>query len=215
MAKVKSELLPVLEKAGMVRTFEPDEMVYFQEDELSSFYFVKKGRVRAFFQNDEGNEMTVEVLGEGRVFGESSLLSQSGKMTSVQAVSQTELISLTMNQLIPCLQNEPELMQDVFELMAATIQNLSRQVVRLSFMEAPARVADFLLQVSEDPDPSLSIINRTLPYSHMDVAESVNLTRSTVSRILKQFEEEKLIQIGYKKIRILDSEKLKKKVLRK
>lgn len=120
-----------------------------------------------------------------------------------------------MNQLIPCLQNEPELMQDVFELMAATIQNLSRQVVRLSFMEAPARVADFLLQVSEDPDPSLSIINRTLPYSHMDVAESVNLTRSTVSRILKQFEEEKLIQIGYKKIRILDSEKLKKKVLRK
>ncbi len=208
-AKVKKDLLPVLEKTGAVRSYSPSQMIYFQNEDQNSFYFVKKGRVRAFFISDEGQEMTLEVIGEGRVFGENTLLSQSGRMNSMQAVSSVQLICCTLNELLPCLQTHPDLMQSVFELMTATISNLSRQVLRLSFMPARARVADFLLQISEDPDPSLEIRNGVLPYTHLDVACSVSLTRSTVSKIIREFEKKGLIRSGYGKIEILDAEGLR------
>lgn len=98
-------------------------------------------------------------------------------------------------------------------MLAETNANLSRQVLRLSFMDAPARVADLLLQISDDPDPSLHIINGEIPYTHFDIACSVNLTRSTVSRILKNFEKEGLVHYGYGKVRILNPEGLRKKIV--
>ncbi|WP_283651058.1 Crp/Fnr family transcriptional regulator [Ileibacterium valens] len=207
-SKFKKNLLPALEKIGSIRKYDPSQMIYFQNEDQNRLFFVKKGRVRAFFTSDSGQEMTLEVIGEGRIFGENTLLSKNGRLNSVEAITPTELISCSIEQLLPLLQKYPDLLSSVFELMAATIANLSRQVLRLSFMSAPARVADFLLQVSEDPDPSLEIKNGVLPYTHLDVACSVNLNRTTVSRILKDFERKKLIAAGYKTIQILDSKGL-------
>lgn len=208
-SKVKNNLLPVLAKTGSIRHFHAGEMIYFQDEDQNSFCFVRKGRVRAFFNSDDGQEMTLEIIGEGRIFGENTLLSESGRLNSMQAVSDVELISCTLEELLPVLHEYPELMKIVFELMAQTVSNLSRQVLRLSFMNAPSRIADYLLQVSEDPDPSLNIHNGVLPYTHTDLALSVNLTRSTVSRILREFEKSGLIESGYGKIRILNPEGLK------
>lgn len=208
-SKVKNNLLPVLAKTGSIRHFHAGEMIYFQDEDQNSFCFVRKGRVRAFFNSDDGQEMTLEGIGDGRIFGENTLLSKSGRLNSMQAVSDVELISCTLEELLPVLHEYPELMKIVFELMAETISNLSRQVLRLSFMNAPARIADYLLQVSEDPDPSLNICGGVLPYTHTDLALSVNLTRSTVSRILREFERKGLIESGYGKIRILNPDGLK------
>lgn len=126
--KIETSLLPYIEKAGTLHHFYPQQIIYFQEDLSDRFYFIKKGRVRVYLINQEGKDVTIEIVGEGRVFGESSFFSQSARLTSVEAINDVELSSCQINDLIPYFQQSPELVTQIFTLLATTIKNLSHQV---------------------------------------------------------------------------------------
>jgi len=68
-------------------------------------------------------------------------------------------------------------------------------------------LTDLIEKYGESIEKNISI---ELPLSREDMANYIGVTRETISRKLKKFEEEKLIKIvGTKKIIILDEEGLK------
>lgn len=208
--QIEKSLLPYIEKAGQLYKFSPLQVIYFQEDISNNFYFIKKGRVRAYLLNQEGKELTIEIMGEGRVFGESSFFSQSARLTSVEAINEVELIACQINDLIPYFKDSPELVTQIFTLLSQTVKNLSHQVRRLCFMDAGEKIADFLLEMTDHPHRSLNIEENCLPYSHQEIAECTSLQRVTVTKLLNEFQKKNWIQLKYKKVIILNKEALSK-----
>lgn len=206
----EKDVLSYIEKAGEVFTFTPNQTIYFQEEISNNFYFIKKGRVRAYLLNQEGKEITIEVMGEGRVFGESSFFSHSARLTSMEAINDVELIACQIQDLMPYLTQSPELVTQIFTLLSQTVKNLSHQVRRLCFMDAGERIADFLLDVTNHPHKSLGITTSCIPYSHQEIAECTSLQRVTVTRLLNQFKNNGWIDLKYKKIIILNKDALQK-----
>ena len=205
---IKKSLLPYIEKAGVLYQFHPLQTIYFQEDISNNFYFIKKGRVRVYLVNQEGKELTIEIVGEGRVFGESSFFSQSARLTSVEAINEVELIACNIDDLMPYFQESPELVTSVFMLLSQTVKNLSHQVRRLCFLTAGERIADFLLEMTNHPHSSLEIEENCLPYTHEEIAKCISLQRVTVPRLLNEFQENKWILLKYRKVIILDKQAL-------
>ena len=204
----ETSLLPSIEKIGEHYTYHAHQTIYFQNDDSSNFYFIKKGRVRVYILNHQGKDRTIEVLEEGRVFGESSLFTHSLRLTSVEAINEVELIACKPEQLVPLLEQSPQLMMDMLTLLSKTVRTLAKQVERLSIMNAEERVIDFLLYVTEQPHQSLGITNNCIPYTHQEIAECTCLERVTVTKILKKLEEQGCLSLGYRKVYIQNREQL-------
>jgi len=48
------------------------------------------------------------------------------------------------------------------------------------------------------------VIDETLPYTHEELGVCLNLNRVTVTRVLKEFRESGYIELGQKKIKVIN-----------
>lgn len=211
---IQQHLYPYFEKAGTRHLFHPKEQIYFQGDHSQDFYFIKKGRVRAYLLNRSGHEVTIEIVEKGRIFGEASFFSHSQRLTSIEAITDVELVACSYEDLLPYLMQSPELLTTIFRLLAKTTKNLSLQVRRLCFLDARGRIADFLLWMTDQDNNSSVASSSSLFYSHQEIAECTNLQRVTVTSLLNEFQALGWISLHYKEIKICRREALREVVMK-
>ncbi len=202
---LQQDLMEVMACCGQSVYYKEGQIIALQQDQTDCFYVIKKGRVRVFLMNKAGKDFTIDMLEEGRVFGESSLVvSKQTRLTCLQAICDVELIAFTLDDFIPLFNSHPDLIKNIFMMSSKTIKNLAHQVRRLTLLDASEKVADFLLEITDHPHPSLTIKQDCLPYSHEEIGEFTGLQRQTVTKILNQFQNEKWVRLSYKKVEIID-----------
>lgn len=206
---ITPEFYEVFESAGTIQRYKKDEIIYFQDDRADNFYLIKSGRVRIFLISDQGTELTIEILRQGKLLGESSYFCYGSRLTSVSAATDVELISINLNELYPYLTKYPELMIQMFHLMSLSIQNLSIQVNSMAFLSSDKKLAQLLLRLGvyfkENQNDSTYIID----YSHEEIAQLIGSCRVTVTKFLNKFEKEGLVSLGYKKVEVINEKKLR------
>ncbi|MEG0592830.1 MAG: Crp/Fnr family transcriptional regulator [Coprobacillus sp.] len=201
--KIKKELFHYFEKAGLKVNYKPQDIVYMQEDDATSLYLITKGRVRVYLLSPAGEEITLEILDQGRIFGESSFIQNSSRPTNVTAITEVELISCQLDNLFPYLSESKDLTLSLLQLMSQTCDYLSTLVKKAYTYDRYARVASFLLEQTKDDNPHKDIFHSCLPYTHDEIASIVGLSRVTVTKVLNQFVDNGFIKIQYKKIYII------------
>jgi CRP-like cAMP-binding protein len=92
------------------------------------------------------------------------------------------------------------------EAMANRLQEMESQLEDLAFKGIPSRLAGLLLKLSESSHQS-----QVRGFSHQDMAEMLGTYRETTTQILNEFKNQGWIEIGRKRIEILDREALEKR----
>lgn len=202
--RIPDNLLQYFEEAGQTLQYHPGQCIYYQGDTSNQLYVVKKGRVRVFFLDQEGQEMTVEIVEKGRIFGESSFLGQTSRPTTVDAVNEVELYACTLDSLLPYLASSTTLTITLFKLLISNMDNLSLQLHNLYFLDRFQKVAAFLLEQTSHPNIEKGITKTSITYSHQEIAYCIGLSRGTVTRVLDTFKKQGCITLEYKKVVILD-----------
>lgn len=210
LAAHESTLYSVMEEIGTSMLYKKDEMIYFQDDEADTFYLLKSGRVRLFFSSLNGNELTVKILGANSLIGDASYFSQTPRVTSASAITDAELISVDMNKLIPYFTKHPGLILELLDFMSQTIRFISIQVFSMAFLSADKKVAHILVQLGTYFKKKETDSSYSLDYTHQDIAELIGVSRVTITKELKKFENWGWVSLEYRNIKILDEEALKK-----
>lgn len=210
---IESKLYPVFEKAGTVQNYKKNEMIYFQGDPADTFYLIKSGRVRLFLISKEGTELTLEILRAGELFGEASYFSYIHRITSVSAVTDVELLAVDMERLFPYLTKHPEIMVEMFKIMAQKIRKLSMQVNSMVFFSADKKVAHILVQLGTFFKANIEDAFYSIDYTHQEISELVGICRVTVTKVLKQFEKKDWLLLEYRKVKILNDSALQQFLL--
>ena len=206
--KISQNLYTYFEQAGRVQHYNKGEQIYFQGDPSKQFFIIKEGRVCAYFISEAGSKMTLEIIEKGRIFGESSFLSQSSHIYNVEAVNNVELISCSLDALLPYINQSQELTIILFQLLSQTIEHLSNQVHHTHFLDRYSKVASFLVEQTSNPNSDKNITSNCLPYSHEEIALCIGLSRGTVTRALNIFKEKDFVILKYKRVIIKDKEGL-------
>ena len=206
--KIKEELFHYFEKAGTKIKYSPQEIISMQEDDAKNLYLITKGRVRIYVMNPTGEEVTLEIIDKGRIFGESSFLQNSLRPTTADAITNVELISCHLDDLYPYLNESKELTISLLQLMSQTCDHLSLLIKKAYTYDRYEKVASFLLEQTVHDNPNKDIINNTLPYTHEEIASLVGLSRVTVTKVLNEFVKKKYIIINYKKIHVINKKAL-------
>lgn len=154
----------------------------------------------------------MHILSEGDFFGELNLLKESKYGFNAKAIEDCKICTLTNDNFKEILLGKPEIAIKILEVMGERLSRIENLAQNLATNDIDARITYLLLDLSQKYGKEKSNnINIDLPINREDMANYIGITRETVSRKLKKFEEEGLIKIvGTKKIVILDKEKLSK-----
>lgn len=90
--KFSDEEMERLSQAGYLRRYAREESIYLEGDAANTLCIIRDGRVRVMLSTREGEELTLEIVEKGRLFGESSFLSKSPRPTTVTAVTDVLLL---------------------------------------------------------------------------------------------------------------------------
>ena len=182
---VHENMQSLIEQSGSVRKYAKDEIIYLQGDTAQSFCYIKKGSVKVY------------IIGEGAFFD------KKPRVSSAKALTNTEVIMIDKKRLTDIIAQHPTLAFELLEILANRIRLLSSQLDSMTFMQADARIAGLLLESEHDGIVAIT---------HEEIANTVGVSRVTVSKTLSRFAKSGYISTEYRRILIKSREGLEKLV---
>lgn len=206
---IPDNLFPYFEMCGMRKNYAPGEMIRQEIPGSERLYLVEAGRVRVYCSDASGRELTLRIMGKGRLIGEDIFVGFAEAKTAVSAVNDVTVVSCSVQDLFPYITRSEELLRAILLHLAGTNVSLTRHIRRIAMFDSRQRVASYLYEETKEDNPPRNIINHTLPYSHDQLSVCLGLNRVTVSRILDEFRKKGYISTGYRRIRVCDFEGLR------
>ena len=173
----------------------PGFLIYLQGTEATCFYYLKSGRVKSFIQSEAGGERVLRIYQAGALFGEASFFDELPRVSSAVALTPCQIVPIDRELVREQIVRDPELAMAMMKYLARTVRLLSGQLDQMAFRPARWRVARYLL--------SLASADGLVRCTQDDIADSVSVSRVTVSRILNDLARREVVELGYRSVRLL------------
>jgi len=160
--------------------------------------------VRVFHLSPEGRELTTVFLRPGQLLGTSALIGVGEQSLFAEAAEDSYVCEATADEFMRIMSGHPALAGKVIVTIARQAFHLEQKLERLAFEEIPVRLAQALLQLSEENGGQMPS-----HITHEELAKLISATRETVSKTLAQFAEQGAVELGYRRSLILDEQQLR------
>lgn len=195
--------LAEMDRQITMSTCEPGKIFYMPEDSGEILFLLKKGQVQIYRLAPNGKKLVVTTLGPGAIFGEMSLVGQGMHNTFAEAVDECLLCVMSRADVERLMREKPTVAYRFFETMGDRVSQLEERLENIAFKSIPARLADLLLRlVGEQGD------NEIRGYTHQDFSEMLGTYRETITQTLNDFKAKGMIEIGRKRVVLLDRSRL-------
>lgn len=202
------EHLDEIEKITVIKEYGRGETVFFEGDPGIGFYMVGRGRVKIFKTSLSGKEQILHIFGPGEPFGEVPVFHGHPFPANALALEKTSLLFFPRQDFVNLVHSMPSLALNMLAVLSMRLRRFTAQIENLSLKEVPARLADYLLYLSEEQGNEGYVV---LEISKGQLASLLGTIPETLSRIFSKMSEEGLILVEGKKISLLDREGLKSK----
>jgi len=201
-------ILEELIKKGKSRLMANKQVIYVEDDEPSHLYYVVKGQIKTYRRFKDGRELSSALYNDGDFFGYEALCNGEVYADNAATLIDSEIVQIQKSDFMEYLLHHQAVSKTFIALLSGSVQDKGKQMLQLAYSSVRKRVADALLQVA---DKFAQPINDgcTIKISRDDLAALVGTASETVSRMLADFKDEKLIDKTGNAINILSIEKLK------
>jgi CRP/FNR family cyclic AMP-dependent transcriptional regulator len=188
-----------IDRAITVSSCRRGKILYMPEDTSEVLFLLKQGRVQLYRISPDGKKLVIATVGPGSVFGEMALIGQGMHNTFAEAIEDCVLWVMSRDDVERLLVTKPRVALRIFETLGNRLREAEARLEEIAFKGIPARLASLLLQLA-DEQGSDAVTGLT----HQDLGEQIGTYRETTTQTLNTFKAEGLIDIGRKRITILD-----------
>ena len=185
------------------------DMLFSSGDSFGSLFSIRAGAIKVYSFDENNLEVIHGFYLPGDIVGMEALAFQNHHFNAV-ALDVTSVCEIPFQQLTELAMQVPSLNLQIFSLMSQEIVSSRLHSTLLTQKTAEQRVAYFIFTMSNKYKSRGYLHTRfRLNVLHRDVANYLNLTPETVSRILAKFNKEHIVSWKRKEIHIMDEEQLK------
>ena len=184
--------------------FEKEQSVH-NNTSCSGLYIVKSGKLRLYILSDDGKEITLYRLSPGDI----CMLSASCVLQSItfdvylDAEIPTDCYMINAMAFNSVSERNLEVKNYALEIAVQRFSDVMWIIQQIVFMNIDKRLAIFLLdEISEN---GTDIVDMT----HEQIARHLGTAREVITRMLKRFSSDGLLEVSRKGIKILDKKKLR------
>ena len=194
-----------IDRATTMSTCRRGKIFYMPEDTSEVLFLLKEGKVQLYRISPDGKKLVIATVGPGTVFGEMALIGQGMHNTFAEATEDCVLLVMSREDVERLLVTKPKVALRIFEALGSRLKETEARLEEIAFKGIPARLASLLLQLAEERGS-----NTISGLTHQDLGEQIGTYRETTTQTLNAFRADGLIEIGRKRIKILDREGLKR-----
>jgi CRP/FNR family cyclic AMP-dependent transcriptional regulator len=197
------------EKHQFIR-YKRQQFIYMPDDSATHIYMIVGGKVKIGHYLEGGEEVLSAILSTGEIFGELAMAGEEKRKDFAQAMEETIICPLTIEDLKMLMYENKELSFKILKLIGLRIMKLERKLELLVFKDARTRIIEFLKDAAEWKGKKVgfeTLIQTNL--THKDIASLTGTSRQTVTTILNQLKENNLINFNRKQILIRDLDNLR------
>ena len=199
--------LEILAQSAREKKYRAGQLVIGERDEAHTFFMVASGRVKMFKGSHDGKEQTFYLLGPGELFGMCAVFSDCIFPVNVITLEESTLLIFPAKVLEDLARHDPAILFNMIFILSCRLKESISLIESLSLMEAPQRVASFLLFSSLKKDCREGEVAE-LAISQRELSKVLGTAPETLSRILKRLAGENIIRVTGRNIRVLDCEAL-------
>lgn len=175
-------------------------------DPANTLYYVIEGSVTVCTEDEEGRELILAYINRGEFIGEMGLfIEQAQRETMVRTRLPCELAEISYERLFnlfagPLREECPKVLFAIGLQLTNRLLRTSRQVSRMAFMDVTTRVARTLIDLCLEPDAMTHPDGTQIRISRQEISRIVGCSREMVGRVLKQLEDQGMINVSGKTI---------------
>lgn len=188
-----------LQKYGINKSYAEGSVIIQEHNYINSIPIVLSGSIRVMRVDDEGRELLLYYIKAGESCIMSFLSGLHQDTSKIKAISEedTELLFVPIEKVSLLIKEFPEWLDYIFKLYHKRFEELLEVVNAVAFKKLDQRLLDFIKNKS-------SLGNtKEIHITHEQIANELGTARVVVSRLLKQLEEEGIIQLGRNKITLV------------
>lgn len=185
-----------------------NQILFRSGDESHILYAVAQGYFKSTYTTQDGQVVTKRMIIPGELIGFRELYQETAHHHTCVALDDSGVFAIQKNAILSLIKTKPEVGLHFLGLF-------SQELIRIetmfeSYFTKSAKQKLVLLLVDFYQKFKLSHSNSfTSPLQRKDIAELIGITPETVSRILRELKNEKILELQGKSFTVLDFEALK------
>jgi len=197
--KTSPELREKLYEYSIVKNYHEGDVILNENANIRAIPIVTSGSIRVIRTDEDGREILLYYIKSG----ESCIMSFLGGMhhetskVRAEVEEDAEILFLPIDKVTLLIKEYPEWLDYIFRLYHKRFEELLEVINAVAFKKVDERML-LLLRKKAELTGSQSIL-----VTHEQLANELGTARVVVSRLLKQLEENKSVELGRNKITLL------------
>ena len=191
-------------RAAREKSYPKHSVILFEDDPGDALYIVLRGQVKVVLVGEEGREVILSILKEGDFFGEMALIDDQPRSAHVIATEESHLIVLRRDDFRQCLEESPRIALGLLQALSRRLRRADDKIGGLVLLDVNGRVARLLLEMADEHD------GQHIPrkVTHHTIAQMIGSSRETVSRTMREFADQGLVEVSRQSIALKDRGRL-------
>ncbi len=186
------ERLASISRVATLRSVPRQTVVLKAGDKTDNVYFVLNGALKVLVSDDEGREVILSILGRGDMFGEMGVIDDHPRSATVVAAQSSDLVVIAKSDFKATLSENFDISLYLMRSLVQRLRSADRTIESLALLDVYGRVARLLLDMSEtNSEGTKTVKNKP---SRQDIAKMIGASREMVSRVMKDLQQQGLIE---------------------
>ncbi|HOZ52325.1 MAG TPA: Crp/Fnr family transcriptional regulator [Chitinophagaceae bacterium] len=188
--------------------YKKGEVLFNQGAYPRGLFCVQSGKIKVTQTGIDGKEQIVHLIHDGNVMGHRAILSEDKYSCSAVAMEDSHVCFIPKAPFYSMVEQNSKLALKIAHLLSDELKEAEQKITHTSQHPVKDRLAQALLYLKQNYGFESDQATLNVTIKREDLANLVGTTRETATRLLYEFQENKLIELVGKKIRFLNESKL-------
>lgn len=184
-------------------------VIFYENNYPAGLYCIHQGKAKVTRSNDKGEIQISRLVKDGDIIGYKSLLTDEPYNASAETIEDSIVCFIPKSFLMDMLHKNMELSLKLMSQLSKEVESAEQKTLDIIYKSTKERLAEALLLLKESFGIDISgFLNIRL--TRDELASITGMAVETVVRLLKDWEESKIIELDKKAIKIVEIKELAK-----
>ncbi|MCF6330513.1 MAG: Crp/Fnr family transcriptional regulator [Sulfurimonas sp.] len=187
---LSDDILKIIQKDCEIISLKKDNIVFYEGDEPKYLYFLIEGNIKLYKMLANNNELILKYFKHNESIAEVAVFDGFNYPATAETITDTKLLKIDFQNLKELFLKNPYILLNLNSSLIKKVKNLETLLLRYLVLDAKGRVVDFILQNTQ----------QFFLLKQHEVATILNISPETLSRILKPFKADGIIDMKNKNV---------------
>lgn len=189
---LSDDILKIIQKDCEIIYLKKDNIVFYEDDDSRYLYFLIDGNIKLYKVLANNNELLLKYFKPNEILAEVAVFDEFNYPATAEAITDVKLLKIDFKNLKNLFLNNSNILLSINSSLIKKVKNLETLLLRYLVLDAKGRVIDFILQNTQE----------FFLLKQHEVASTLNISPETLSRILKPFKADGIIDMKNKNVNL-------------